>query len=79
MKKTDDLSNKFDLKIQHPTDTTDRKSDKTEPKIDKVIYFFLARLFLQGGFDTYIRYNGSGGGHTQQTKFKMIPPKEGSA
>ncbi|KAF8459335.1 hypothetical protein BGX38DRAFT_1264275 [Terfezia claveryi] len=33
----------------------DRKSDKTDAKIDRMIYFFIGGLMLKGGFDLFIK------------------------
>ena len=33
----------------------DRKSDKTDAKIDRAIYFFIGGLILKGGFDQFMK------------------------
>ncbi|KAG0136010.1 hypothetical protein HOY82DRAFT_536637 [Tuber indicum] len=54
--KTDlkDLTNKLDRKTNDLANKLDRKADKTDAKIDRAVYFFIAELFLKGGFDVYI-------------------------
>lgn len=51
--KTDDLVNRLD-----------QKTDRTDSKIDYAVYFFIAGLFLKGGFDIWMKGDRDEGNKT---------------
>lgn len=41
-------------KLKHTGGSTDRKSGRTDGRIDRLVFFFLGSLVLKDGFDFYI-------------------------
>ena len=50
-----EMVSKFERKNDDIANKVDRKTERADSKIDRFLYFFIAGIFLKGGYDIVIK------------------------